>query len=120
MLLPAGQYDAGTLTGLDFVLNEASKRNIRVLLVFANYWSQYGGVDQYNVWSFQAGTGACPACLQGPMMPKTASCRSLQPLQHLCMCKLHQAQGCESADSCWAFCATWAAADLRTCRHLQR
>ena len=45
------------------MLNEASLRGIRVVLVFANYWSQYGGVDQYNVWSFQAGTGAlpCPA-----------------------------------------------------------
>ena len=45
------------MTGLDFVLDEASKRGIRLTMVFANYWSQYGGVDQYNVWSFQAGTG---------------------------------------------------------------
>ena len=43
--------------GLDFVLNEASKRGIRAVLVFANYWAMYGGIDQYNIWSFEAGSG---------------------------------------------------------------
>ena len=61
----AGQYDEGTLSGLDFVMDEASKRGIRLTLVFINYWSQYGGVDQYNVWSFQAGTGESPR----PVLP---------------------------------------------------
>lgn len=59
-MVSTGQYDEGTMTGLDFVMDEASKRGIRITLVFANYWSQYGGVDQYNVWSFQAGTGQLP------------------------------------------------------------
>ena len=44
--------------GLDFAINEASKRGIRVVLVFANYWAMYGGIDQYNIWSFEAGSGA--------------------------------------------------------------
>lgn len=52
-----GQYDEATLVGMDFVLNEASKRGIRMLMVFANYWSHYGGIDQYNTWSYQAGAG---------------------------------------------------------------
>ena len=75
----AGQYDEGTLTGLDFVLDEASKRGIRLVFVFANYWSQYGGVDQYNVWSFQAGTGVPLLLLQvfwlwgSPLLPDTRS-----------------------------------------------
>ena len=43
--------------GLDFVLNEASKRGIRAVLVLANYWAMYGGIDQYNIWSFEAGSG---------------------------------------------------------------
>eukprot|EP01025_Chloroclados_australasicus_P004944 TRINITY_DN11367_c0_g1_i3.p1 TRINITY_DN11367_c0_g1~~TRINITY_DN11367_c0_g1_i3.p1 ORF type:complete len:843 (-),score=98.48 TRINITY_DN11367_c0_g1_i3:7-2208(-) len=54
-----GIYDESVLVGLDFVLHEASKRGIRVVLVFANYWQHYGGIDQYNVWSFQAGEGDC-------------------------------------------------------------
>lgn len=53
----AGQYDEGTWQGYDFAMNEASKRGIRLVLVFANYWANYGGVDQYNQWSFQAGVG---------------------------------------------------------------
>ena len=50
--------------GLDFAINEASKRGIRVVLVFANYWAMYGGIDQYNIWSFEAGSGA-RVCLLG-------------------------------------------------------
>ncbi|KAK9811999.1 hypothetical protein WJX73_007485 [Symbiochloris irregularis] len=56
-----GQYDEGTWQGYDFAMNEASKRGIRLVLVFANYWANYGGVDQYNQWSFQAGVGTCNA-----------------------------------------------------------
>ena len=53
----AGVYDEKVLVGLDFAINEASKRGIRVVLVFANYWAMYGGIDQYNIWSFEAGSG---------------------------------------------------------------
>ncbi len=53
----AGVYDEKVLVGLDFVLNEASKRGIRAVLVLANYWAMYGGIDQYNIWSFEAGSG---------------------------------------------------------------
>ena len=63
-LFPAGVYDEKVLVGLDFVLNEASKRGIRIVLVLTNYWSMYGGIDQYNVWSYEAGSGECPSfCL---------------------------------------------------------
>ena len=55
----AGVYDEKVLVGLDFVLNEASKRGIRAVLVLANYWAMYGGIDQYNIWSFEAGSGEC-------------------------------------------------------------
>ena len=53
----AGVYDEKVLVGLDFAINEASKRGIRVVPVFANYWAMYGGIDQYNTWSFEAGSG---------------------------------------------------------------
>ena len=42
---------------MDFALDESSKRGIRLVLVFANYWAHFGGTDQYNQWSFQAGVG---------------------------------------------------------------
>ena len=53
----AGVYDEKVLVGLDFAIHEASKRGIRVVPVFANYWAMYGGIDQYNTWSFEAGSG---------------------------------------------------------------
>ena len=53
-----GLYDEATLVGMDYVLQQASLRGIRLVLVLANYWAMYGGIDQYNIWSFQAGSGA--------------------------------------------------------------
>lgn len=44
--------------GMDYVVQQASLRGIRLVLVFANYWAMYGGIDQYNIWSFEAGAGA--------------------------------------------------------------
>ncbi|CAG9467721.1 unnamed protein product [Pedinophyceae sp. YPF-701] len=59
-LQPApGEWDEELLRGMDWVLHQASLRGVRVLPVFANYWSHYGGVDQYNRWSFQMETGRC-------------------------------------------------------------
>lgn len=52
-------YNEDTFVGLDFVLHEASLRGIRVVLAFGNYWQHYGGTDQYNTWSFEAGYGKC-------------------------------------------------------------
>lgn len=54
-----GVYDEATLVGLDFALHQASLRGIRIVLALANYWQHYGGTDQYNIWSFQAGSGKC-------------------------------------------------------------
>ena len=30
-----------------------------MLLVFGNYWQHFGGTDQYNKWSYEAGHGRC-------------------------------------------------------------
>ena len=54
----AGVYDEATRVGMDWVIQQASQRGIRLVLVLANYWAMYGGIDQYNIWSFQAGSGA--------------------------------------------------------------
>ncbi|GMH38711.1 hypothetical protein BSKO_06595 [Bryopsis sp. KO-2023] len=59
-LQPApGEYDEATWRGMDFVLDEASKRGIRMLIAFGNYWQHFGGTDQYNRWAWQAGNGTC-------------------------------------------------------------
>jgi mannan endo-1,4-beta-mannosidase len=54
-----GVYDESTFQGLDFVIHQAGLRGMRVLLAFGNAWQHYGGVDQYNQWSFEAGHGKC-------------------------------------------------------------
>lgn len=33
-----GVYDEATFQGLDYVLDQASRRGIRITLVLANYW----------------------------------------------------------------------------------
>ena len=54
-----GVYDESTFQGLDFVIHQAGLRGMRVLLAFGNAWQHYGGIDQYNQWSFEAGAGKC-------------------------------------------------------------
>ncbi|GMH38575.1 hypothetical protein BSKO_06459 [Bryopsis sp. KO-2023] len=59
-LQPApGEYDENTWRGMDFALDEASKRGVRLLIAFGNYWQHFGGTDQYNRWAWQAGNGTC-------------------------------------------------------------
>ena len=73
----AGVYDEATRVGMDYVIQQASQRGIRLVLVLANYWAMYGGIDQYNIWSFQAGSGA-------PCGPRQHRFRfDIGPVQHL-------------------------------------
>ncbi|MDD2436228.1 MAG: cellulase family glycosylhydrolase [Massilibacteroides sp.] len=46
-----GVYHAGLLDGLDFFLNELSKRNMYAVLYFHNTWEWSGGYAQYLNWS---------------------------------------------------------------------
>lgn len=43
----AGVFDERVFRGLDWVIAEASKRRLKVLLTLVNYWSAYGGMAQY-------------------------------------------------------------------------
>ena len=45
--LHAGVFDEKVFGGLDWVLTEAGKRGLRVMLTLVNYWSAYGGMAQY-------------------------------------------------------------------------
>lgn len=44
-------YDDDILIGLDFLLNEMGKRNMKAVLYLNNYWEWSGGMNQYNFWT---------------------------------------------------------------------
>ena len=96
-------YDEKVLVGLDFAINEASKRGIRVVPVFANYWAMYGGIDQYNTWSFEAGSGELPPCSR----PLSAAAREYYHVLCLAFILILKAQLMSlciitwNATSCW-------------------
>lgn len=45
-----GVYNEQLLAGLDFLLNELDKRNMKAVLVLNNYWQWSGGMSQYMNW----------------------------------------------------------------------
>ncbi len=50
-LMPApGQYDPAVLDGLDFLLAELGRRDMRAVLVLNNFWQWSGGMAQYVAW----------------------------------------------------------------------
>ena len=49
-----GVFEERIFRALDRLIVEAARRNIRLLLVLTNYWTDYGGMKQYVVWSRQA------------------------------------------------------------------
>lgn len=46
-----GEYDEKLLEGLDFLLNEMSKRNMYAILFLTNSWDWSGGYGQYLEWN---------------------------------------------------------------------
>lgn len=53
--LSPGTYDERVFQGLDFVISEARKYNIYLILSFANNYEDYGGRPQYVQWARNAG-----------------------------------------------------------------
>jgi len=45
------RYDEGGLRGLDLVLTRAHAHGLRLVLVLANHWDDYGGARQYARWA---------------------------------------------------------------------
>jgi mannan endo-1,4-beta-mannosidase len=35
---------------MDFAVSEAAKRGIRLIIVFSNYWDDFGGINEYVTW----------------------------------------------------------------------
>lgn len=42
-----GQFDERVFSGLDFVLAEAGRRGLKLILALTNYWTPFGGMTQY-------------------------------------------------------------------------
>jgi mannan endo-1,4-beta-mannosidase len=45
-----GKYDESLLRGLDFLLAEMGKRNMKAVLYLNNFWQWSGGMSQYVAW----------------------------------------------------------------------
>jgi mannan endo-1,4-beta-mannosidase len=50
-----GHYDDRVFVALDRVIYEASRRGLRLLFAFTDYWDAYGGMPQYMRWSRDVG-----------------------------------------------------------------
>ncbi len=46
-----GVYSDELLSGLDFLLSEMSKRNLKAVVCLNNFWPWTGGMAQYTAWS---------------------------------------------------------------------
>jgi mannan endo-1,4-beta-mannosidase len=45
-----GIYNDSLLIGLDFLLSEMGKRDMKAVIFLNNFWNWSGGMDQYNSW----------------------------------------------------------------------
>lgn len=46
-----GEYDEKILEGMDFIMDEAGKRGIKIIWVLADNWYEIGGIDSYVKWA---------------------------------------------------------------------
>ena len=46
-----GEVNDSLLIGLDFLLNEMAKRNMKAVLYLTNYWEWSGGMSEYVAWA---------------------------------------------------------------------
>ncbi|MBN2744767.1 MAG: CIA30 family protein [Marinilabiliaceae bacterium] len=51
-----GVYNENTLKHIDEIVYEASKRDLKIVPVFINYWSDFGGMPQYAQWAGASAT----------------------------------------------------------------
>jgi mannan endo-1,4-beta-mannosidase len=58
MQLRPGVFNESGLRSLDFVVAEAKRASIRLVLPLVNNWDDYGGMNQYVRWKSEAMTGA--------------------------------------------------------------
>jgi mannan endo-1,4-beta-mannosidase len=51
MQVSPGKYNKDILQGLDFLLSEMNKRNMKAVMCLNNFWPWSGGMSQYLVWA---------------------------------------------------------------------
>ena len=51
MMTAPGQYDERLLQGLDYLLVEMGKRDMKAVLYLNNFWQWSGGMSQYVAWA---------------------------------------------------------------------
>ena len=51
-----GKYDYNVLKGLDFLLSEMEKRDMKAIMCLNNFWPWSGGMSQYLIWAGAAKT----------------------------------------------------------------
>ncbi|WP_152039929.1 glycoside hydrolase 5 family protein [Salinigranum salinum] len=47
----AGKYNEDAFQRLDYLIKKAKENNIRLIIALGNYWSDFGGIDEYVNWS---------------------------------------------------------------------
>ncbi len=52
---PVVNEGANGLRKLDYVIAQAEKRNLKLIITFTNYWKDFGGMEQYVKWATEAG-----------------------------------------------------------------
>jgi len=50
LMIAPGMYDKSVLDGLDFLLAEMGKRDLKAVMVLNNFWQWSGGMAQYVSW----------------------------------------------------------------------
>ena len=60
-----GVYHEPSFEGLDWVLYEAGKRGVRLVLVLTDYWEHHGGVSQYLEWAAARKSRGLPETFSG-------------------------------------------------------
>ncbi len=51
ILIAPGKYNESLLDGLDYLLDEMGKRNMRAVIFLNDFWEWEGGMTQYNLWT---------------------------------------------------------------------
>lgn len=71
-LMP-GAYDDSLLDGLDFLLAQMDKRDMRAVVFLNNFWEWSGGMAQYNYWARGDSAATMPSDTAGNFMDYAAS-----------------------------------------------
>ena len=72
-----GVYDEATFRALDYVIAEAGKKGIHVLLALTNFWGDYGGMETYVKWCSGRSAGGSLQGLSVSKFYRNRQCRRL-------------------------------------------